>query len=224
VLYQHAQQEWAQPKTCAHCQAQLEVTLFHQATNVKCGHCDAMNDVPVGMASGLYFQGLGVHSLAREAAQAQWIAADDTEHWYKELRIQGQSDRTYYLQQWSAYWTVYFQHFLHFHPHHTETIEQGIAAKMAHYETYDHESEKRQRSEVDQALAVVQTRDPNAMAALQSGPVDLDSLIIGIHERSDRAGTTQLLRLKHGWDDEDEQVDQWIAIEVSKLDSDLAAR
>jgi len=90
LLFKMAQEECSKPHSCPSCGAGIDVTIQHAASAVKCPHCDSVNEINVGPATGYYYQGNGVHGLAQEAVFEKFMAQLDGE---KGLQRMASSDR-----------------------------------------------------------------------------------------------------------------------------------
>jgi len=226
VLQQLAEREWAQPRACGECDAEIRVPIVHATSSVTCGHCNAVNSIEVGMATGMYFQGNGVHSLAAEASRAQWQAESQAEHDLNELRHPTTADRQRYHDAAKARWSAYYTAFKSLHPGHTPTLEESVSAKLAHYTAWDFTSENRERDFFGEVIGLAAARNREGLlGAIQSGKnVDLDDCVCAVHERGDRDGAVLLLDIQHQLEDEDEPKQEWIAEKLAELDEDLANR
>ncbi len=226
VLGQLAEKEWGQPRACGECDAHITVPIVHAASSVTCGHCNAVNSIEVGMATGLYFQGNGIHSLASEVSQTEWLAESQAEHDFNELRHPTSADRQRYHDTARARWTAYYTSFKSLHPGHEPTLEQAVDAKLSHYTAWDFKSENRERDFFGDIIGLARAGDRDGLInAIQAGQdVDLDDCVCAVHERGDREGATLLLDVQYQLDDEDEPKQEWIAEKLDELDEDLANR
>ncbi|MBI5548662.1 MAG: hypothetical protein HY901_32675 [Deltaproteobacteria bacterium] len=129
-LQRLAQKEWQKPRLCGGCKAELVVTQRHGASSVTCRFCGAVNDVTLGAATGLFYQGSGVDSLAAEASREEWIAQLDAERRFSDLREPTPADRDRYLDAVRAYWTTYYRFVARLNPGFNRTVEQAVAARM----------------------------------------------------------------------------------------------
>jgi hypothetical protein len=132
TLFPLAQAEVARPRQCSQCGAAIAPTIAYAACNVACSHCGAVSSLEVGPATGLYYEG-GVHHLAREHARDAWLAQNDAEHWLHDLREPTDADQARFLAAAQTYWHTYYTAFAHFHPGMNRSIDEAVAAKMAHY-------------------------------------------------------------------------------------------
>jgi hypothetical protein len=226
VLRQFAEREWGEPRACGECDAPISVPTVHAASSVNCGHCNAVNSIEVGMATGLYFQGTGVHALASEASQNEWLAEWQAEHDFNELLHPTSADRQRYHDAARIRWTSYYTAFKGLHPGYGPSLEEAVQAKLAHYTAWDFKSEDRERDLFGDIVKLAAAQDRQGLiAAIQSGgDVDVDDCICAVHERGDRTGTTLLLDIQYQLDDEDEPKQEWIAEKLAELDEDLANR
>ncbi len=119
------------PVNCSQCGGRLEVTVFWAASNVTCPHCKAVNGVKMCAAGGLFYQGNGLHALAREAA---WeLRAGEQQAQQASLRNAPDAIKNKYLAGARAYWTRYYETILALNPGHPHTLEEAVTAKLAHY-------------------------------------------------------------------------------------------
>ncbi len=92
---------------CSQCGAPISPTVFHEASNVTCTHCKAVSVVRPGMATLLFFQGIGLHALGEEAALDESARLEDaTERWHAK-REKRRADVDAYLAAHRKYWLTY---------------------------------------------------------------------------------------------------------------------
>ncbi len=219
-LYDLTQTELAAPRECAGCAAPLTVEVYWQAANITCAHCGAVGLVNPGPATGLYFQGAGVHHLSREAAKDQWLSEQQAEHWFKELRLPTEDDFQRYLGAAKLFWDTYHNAFQHYHPNWGQTIEAATAAKMAHYTAYEQQSERTERARNGQLVALVGSRDPNGLGQFLSGSgIDADEAARAPYERGDFDGAAFVLSIGHRIEGANDPIDEYIAERMADLAS-----
>jgi hypothetical protein len=226
AVYVVAQAERNRTHSCAECGAPLQVTIRHASSNLACASCGAVNEIALGLASGMYFQGNGVHSLASEAASQHWLSEWQHEHWFNSLRHPTDADRERYLAAARGRWLAYYHRYAQLHPGFSRSVEQAVDAKMAHYTTWDWTSETRERRLVGKIVALAAARDRAGLVATiqAAGHVDLDDLVCAVHERRDRDGAALMLDIQHQLQGEDEPKNAWINEKLGELDADLAKR
>jgi hypothetical protein len=222
ALYQTAMQEYQQPRHCPSCGAQIEVAIRYQASNVTCPFCNAVNTIEVGPATGLYFQGAGVHSLAEEENIQQYMAWLDTERWYNDLRNPTAQDRERMLGAARTYWTAYYTTMKRLHPGFQEDIAAAVSAKLAHYDAYDRKADQGERSVYGNIVELAASRDQNRLwQYLQSLPesqLDMDDAVRAVYEHGDRDGAVLLMRMQHRMENEEEPIDSYIKEKLADLD------
>jgi hypothetical protein len=176
------------------------------------------------MATGLFYQGLGVHSLSQEAALDLWAAQHDAERDYNDWRHPTDDDRKAYLDQVRTYWTAYYEATMKFHPGYPRTIEESVNDKMSHFDAYDNEQDKKDRAFYGQLLRLAKAGDQAGLKAHMQQAEDLDECPSAIHEHGDRDGTVLALRIQYELEDEDEDQQEWIQEKLKDLDEALATR
>lgn len=92
---------------CSACKAPLELRILHQASNVECGHCRALNTLRPGPATAMFFGGSALHFLALEAAWPERAALRQAEGRFRALREASERDAETYRQALRRYWTPY---------------------------------------------------------------------------------------------------------------------
>lgn len=224
VLYKLAEVECAQPRSCPSCGASIEVSIQHAHSAVKCPHCDSVNELDIGQATGMYYQGNGVHSLAHEAASEQWIAQDDAEKAYNDWRHPTDDDRKTYLDAVTAYWTTYYQATQKLHPGFSQSIEEAVQGRLAHYHQYDPVSDQSARTYFGQLIRLARAGDQAALKSHMQAGDDLEDCISAIHEHGDREGTVLALGIHYELEDEDEDQNEWTQEKLKELDEQLANR
>jgi len=222
ALYQTAMQEYQAPRHCPSCGAQIEVAIRYQASNVTCPYCNAVNTIEVGPATGLYFQGAGVHSLAEEENLQQYLAWLDAEYWYNDLRNPTAQDRERMLGAARTYWTAYYTTTKRLHPGFQEDIAAAVNAKMSHYDAYDRKVDQTERSVYGNIVQLAASRDQNRLwQYLQSLPesqLDMDEAVRAVYEHGDREGAVLLMRMQHRMEQEEEPVEDYIKEKLADLD------
>jgi hypothetical protein len=173
TLYTQAQRDSQQPVQCTKCGGGIQQTVFHQSSNVNCGHCGAVNQLHPGMAAGLFFQLIGLHALSHEQAYPEWLAMFRAEKAYHGFRVPITRDREALLAAAHAYWTKYYTAQRTMHPGFDETfgsIEKAVNAKLTHYGAWDPPIDQMTRAKFQVLVDTVATGDRNAiMRVLQGG-------------------------------------------------------
>ncbi len=219
-LYDLAQLELAQARECAGCGAPLRVDTYWQASNVTCSHCGAVGLITPGPATGLYFQGAGIHHLAAEAAIDAWLNEQQAERWYKNLRMPTEEDLQQYLGAVQLRWDTYHNAFQHYHPNWEQTIEAATAAKLAHYTAYDQAGEQTERVRNGHIAAMVSARDVNGIGQLlASGDMDPEEAARIPYERGDYEGAAMVLTVGHRIEGAGEPLSVYVTEHMSDLAS-----
>ena len=226
VLWKMAEQEMAKPRACPSCGSPIEPTIQHAHQTIACPHCGSANEPSMGQATGLYYQGLGVHALAREAAWDLWVAQHKAEQAYNFWRHPSDDDRKTYLNAVAAYETAYFEKTTALHPGFDKTVEQAVAERLAHHETYDNSEEKTERAAYGQFLRLASAGDRAGIESQLDSNDDLEAsdVVEAVHEHGDRKATQLMLEIQYKRDDEDDDQAEWIAERFKELDEDLSTR
>ncbi len=218
ALYQIAQSEQAKQRECSQCAAPLNIEMVWQACNVTCAHCGAVGMVSPGPATGMYFQGSGIHDLARESAREAWIGSQHAEHWFKELRLPTEDDFQRYLGSARDFWTDYHNACAHYHPGWGQTIEAATEAKMAHYTAYEQATERSERARNGQIVSLSAARDRNGLGQLlSSGSIDADEAARAPFERGDFDGAALIFGIGHQLEGSDEPLAEYIGERMADL-------
>jgi phage FluMu protein Com len=224
ILYKMAEGECKKERQCPSCGAGIEVSIQHAHSAIKCPHCDSVNEMDIGMATGLYYQGNGVHSLAQEAAADKYMALQNAEHDFNEWRHPTDEDRDKYMAAAADYWTGYYQAYQKLHPGFSQTIEEAVKGRMAHYDQYDNVQDQTDRLFYGDLVRKAQARDRDSIREHLEGAEDPDEAPSAVHEHGDREGTIVVLQVLHEMQDEDEEIHEWIQEKLKELDEDLATR
>jgi hypothetical protein len=224
VLYKMAEQECTKPRSCPSCGASIEVSIQHAHSAVRCPHCDSVNELDIGQATGLYYQGNGVHSLAQETSFELWVAQHEAEKAYNAWRHPTDDDRKAYLDAVTNYWTAYYQATQKLHPGFKQTIEEAVGARLAHYHQYDPGKDQSDRAYYGQLVRLAKARDSAALKAHMQNAEDLEECASAIHEHGDRDGAVLALQIQYQLEDEDEDQQEWIQEKLNELDENLANR
>lgn len=242
-LYDLAQQEMAKPVNCPSCGAPLEARARYATASEKCPHCGSVNEIAVGMATGYYFQGMGVHNLSQEAALPQWTAMQEAEHEFNELRHPSSEDKQKYLGAVRAHWTTYYETFTKLNPAHPRSVQESVNDKLAHYTTtvWDGGADQAEQSAVSAALQLVASGNEKGVYEFlkKNTQLDIDDLVVAVHERGDRKGAKFLLALEYELEKNmviititpqgvtigsNEPFEKWRKERLHELDHDLANR
>jgi hypothetical protein len=224
LLFNMAQEECGKPHSCPSCGAGIDVTIQHAASAVKCPHCDSVNEINVGPATGYYYQGNGVHALAQEAVFEKFMAQIDAERDYNEWRHPTDDDRKKYLGVVAAYWTAYYEATQGLHPGFKQTVEEAVKGRLAHYAQYDNAQDQSDRAFYGELLRLAAARDEAGLMSHLEGAEDLDECPSAVHEHGDRDGTILVLKAVHKLEDEDDSLKDYIKEKLTDLDQDLATR
>ena len=92
---------------CSQCGAPIQVTVFHEASNVTCGHCKAVSVVRPGMATLLFYQGICLHALGEEAALDESARLEEAVERYQAKRNKRKADVDVWVAAHRKYWLVY---------------------------------------------------------------------------------------------------------------------
>jgi rubrerythrin len=131
VLLKLAQHEAKKPINCPQCGGVFENKLRWATVNEQCPNCDSVNEIFQSTASGLFFSGLGIHSLAQEASFTLWKAMEK-----EEERFHNKGTKKDHEAAVVAYWTSYYEFTKDNHPGFNKTVEEMVDAKLAHYRSY----------------------------------------------------------------------------------------
>lgn len=224
LVYKMAQQECQKERQCPSCGAGIQVEIQHAHSAVRCPHCDSVNELDIGMATGLYYQGLGIHALSHEAAFGDWIAQHDAELAFNAWRHPTDDDRKAYLDAARTYWTNYYQTTLKLHPGFNRTLEEAVDAKMSHYSAYDNAHDQKERAFYGKLVRAARAGDEAALRELMQNAEDVEECAVAIHERGDRQGAVMALKIQHQIEDEDEDLREWLQEKLAELDENLATR
>lgn len=109
-LWALAEQEMLTMRTatkCTQCGAPIEPSVLHEASNVTCPHCKSVSVVRPGMATMMYFQGVGLHAFGEEAALDESAKLEDADERYKNKREKRKADVKAWVDAHRKYWRVY---------------------------------------------------------------------------------------------------------------------
>lgn len=224
-LWNVAERDSKQPTACVKCGAGVQMTVFHQSSNVTCTHCGAVNQLHPGMAAGLLF-GSGLHALAHEAAWNEWLAMTRAERTYQNFRVPTTNDRDAYVSAARAYWRKYYALFAENHPGFAEafgSVDKAAEAKLAHLVAYDPPVEVTARAKMQVVLDAARTGDRATIQRAVQG-VDLDDAVRCVFEHGDARGTMILLELQHAHEREDDPLPKWSAEQIARMSRDMRAR
>jgi uncharacterized protein YoxC len=225
-LRQIAEQEISRGIPCSHCGAPLHVQEFTQASQVTCGACHAVNDVMPGSATALFYQGLGAHSLAHEAAWNEWLAEREAKARLDAFRHPTAYDRWVYLNAAHGYYTKYYQEGLKIHPGFTKDVAAAVDAKMKHYTAWDQPIDQQAREFFGNLVEASSKGDQATLKQMATNPphhIDLDGCIECLVERHHFPAAAFLLGIKYDKDGEDDPKQQWIAKELADMRKFLGA-
>lgn len=225
-LFGLAQGECARERACPQCGAAYRPEIQHAFSNMKCPFCGALNEVDPGSATGMYYQGGGVHHLALEQAFPQWEKMTAAERAYQRLRHPTEDDRKAFLQAAREYWLAYYRATQKLHPGFAQTVEEATGAKMLHFDSHDPGSEKKLRARRGEILALARAGDRAGIeAALKKDPrADLDDLVGAVFEHGETKGAALLLEMQHARESVDEPRAAWVQEKLAELAQDMARR
>ena len=222
AIYPIAQQEWEKTRNCSECGSEFKPPLIYQSSNYNCPYCNAVNMIEVGPATGLYFQGLGVHSLAEETTMQHWIVMFDAENAYNDLRNPTDQDRQNYLNAVRNYWTAYYTEFKRLHPGFAEEIPNAVEAKMKHYDVGETKVDEKERGVLGNLVQLAASRNEQQLwqyiTSVPEDDLDLDDAVRAAYEHGDRDGAILLLKMKHAYEKEDTPLNEFIREELEYLD------
>lgn len=210
---------------CGHCGAPLTNPTPWQSANVTCAACRAVTTAYPGVATGLYFQGNGVHALAVEAARSERLAELAAERAYKGRRVPTTTDRDAYLRAAAAYWTKYYEVVRSLHPGFDGDVKAAVQGKMLHFSQWETQPERDARAKAQTIVDVSASgRHAELRATVKSLGVDLDDAIHTLFEHGDAKGTETLLGAKYVEDHESDPKGPWIRHEFARLSREFRLR
>lgn len=227
-LYPLAEEECSQSRSCTSCGAAIIVDIKHVCIDYECPFCNSINEILMGEATGYYYQGNGVHSLAQEAAFEKQLAEMDAENAYHFYRHPTDTDRENYTNVARAHWRAYYEELAKVNPGFSKTVEQAVEERLKHYEFGDISSDREvtERAMFGSFLKLVRTGDKAKINELFDNfdEFDIDDAIVLVHEHGDRDGARLVLSVKYEREEEDEDYDEWLLEQMKELDRDLADR
>ena len=224
-LHTLARAEIERGVSCNTCGAPLAITVYWQASNVECNHCNSVSGYQPGAAAGLYFQGAGAHSLAQEQALAEWFTEQQAERTLKRYRFATSADHAAYMEAARAYHTKYYQALRDLHPGSPgalTTPEAAAAEKLKHYTAWDRDDENHKRAFLANLLAASQQQGQAALSEmLRNVPVGLSlgDCAFCLQEHGDNAGAQVALHLEYEQEGEDEPRAEWMREQLSDINS-----
>ena len=224
-LYEIVQQELAQGLNCSQCGAGIQVTVFWQASNETCPHCQSVNTVNPGMATGLFYQGLGLHALSHEQGWNEWLAEQAARKGFDDRRHPTATDHRRWLAAVRTYWTKYYETTRALNPGFTQDVEEAVDNRVQQVVAYEPPLEGIQRDFYDKLCSTAAQQDVAALRALlQDMPsgVDLDECAECLVEHADRAGATLVLEYQFAEEDEDDPRGPWIRERMREIVETLA--
>lgn len=223
-LQQLAQAEVAQGAKCTSCGGPVPLETPWQASKAACSHCGVMNDVSPGLAAGLFYQGLGAHALAHEAAFDAWLEEWNAKRAFDARRCPSAYDHWVYLEAAKKYYTQYYTAGLQVHPGFTQDVAAAVAAKMKHYSAWDQPIDQQARQCIGEVVDAANRGDAAALkAAVEKRPhhVDLDDIGYALVERGLIDAAKHYFGLQYEMEDEDEPKGAWIAEKLKDAISTL---
>jgi len=228
-LQQLAQQEIQGGAPCSGCGAPFQVEVYWKSTNQKCPHCGAMSSVSPGPAASMFYQGIGIHSLAHEAAIEEWKAEQQAENRYNALRHPTEKDRQQYLASAQAYWTKYYQTVAQIDPGFDGNVEGAVQGRLQHYSFWDPGVDQQARAYMDRVIEMAAARNEGGLRQLMSGERPsgvwgLDDICEAIAERGDVEGTKLALAIRYDLEDEDDPKDEWVREQLREIMETVRSR
>lgn len=220
-------QEYQRGVACSQCGSPFQNPTYWASSTITCPSCGSVNNVSPGMASGLFYQGLGIHALSQEAALEEWKAERQAERAFNKFRNPTDADFQQYLQAGRNYWTRYYQESQRLHPGFAQafgSIEAAVEAKMAHYTQWVQPLEQTQRAFYGQLVNAAATNDPASIKAVlgrRPDSIDLDDCAMSLVEHQQLQGAKVVLTVKHAEDNEDEPVGRWVAEQIRDIQNTL---
>lgn len=221
-LRQLAQSEMQAPAACSNCGAPIAPADPTKASQIRCGSCQAINDVTLSTAAALFYQGLGAHALACEAAWPQWLAQREADERCKAFRHATAYDFWLTIEAARAYWTAYYHAGLAIYPGFTAQVplEQAVEAKLKHYTAYKQPIDKQKEELLGQVVEASSKGDAAAMQRIVSSLphfVSLDDCLECLVERQHYPAAQFLFGIKFDKDGEDGNKQKWIAEQLAEM-------
>lgn len=222
-LRQLAQAELKTEIACSQCGSPFQLTVFWQASNETCPHCQAVNSVTPGTAAYSFFAGNGLHALSHEQAFEEWKAEQRAKKTLDDFRQPTAYDHWQYLQAAHTYWTRYYQAVQQMHPGFAQaygSIEAAVEAKLKHYTAHDPVQEQQQRDFMGRMLQAAYQNDAATLQQLfqqMPGGVDYDDCAYAAMERHQRNAAALILNMKYDAEGEDEPRNQWLQEQLREL-------
>lgn len=191
-LHAAALAEIAVAVPCQHCGAELDRrgTAWHTVVNLTCPHCQAITTATPGTAAQMFAMGLGAISLARESAWPQWLAMQDAEAQWHDLRHKTLDDLARWEAANRAYWQAYADAMGRLHPGWTpQHVANEVTGKMSSFMEYTATDDR----------AVRETNQVGMNAAASGDPARLAHWL---DAQRDREGAAQMLieaSIERGW-------------------------
>ncbi len=223
-LKQLAEQEQQSGAKCSSCGGPVPIQTPWQAEKSACSHCSVMNDVVPGLSAGLFYQGIGAHALAHEAAWDHWMAEWKAKDAFDKRRCPTAYDHWVYIEAAKAYYTTYYQAGLQVNAGFVSDVATAVAAKMKHYSAWDQAIDQQNRAFMGQVVDAANKGDAEGMKALISQRphhVDLDDIGYALVERDLIDAAKFFFGLKYDLEDEDDPKGAWIAEQIKDTISTL---
>ncbi len=216
---------------CQNCGADVKPELYHQASNARCPHCQAVSTITPGMATAMYFGGGAVHNLAREASLREWLAMGEAERRFQGLRHPTEDDLKQYEAATATYWRAYCFAFGKHHPGWNDaTVEADFRGKMGHFHEYVAGNDKETRARMTDALRVVATGDGRSFGQWlkTNRPGDeasyLEEVILAAAEHGDLRGVSMLVEVLYALERPDEPKSQWTREKLAEVNRWMVTR
>ena len=219
-LYEIVQQELAEGLNCSQCGGQIQISVYWQASNETCPHCQSVNSVSPGMATGLFYQGIGLHALSHEQAWNEWMAEQSARSLFDDRRHPTAGDQQRWLAAVREYWTKYYETTKQLNPGFGQEVAEAVENRVKQVCAYEPPLEGIQREFYEKLCSTAAQHDPAALRALlQDMPsgVDLDECAECLVEHADRAGAILVLEYKYEEDDEDDPRGPWIREQLKDI-------
>lgn len=218
AMYPLAAREAEQPQPCPNCAAQIQMGVMYASVNITCPYCKSVVTMQPGLAASLYYQGLGVHSLADEQTLDIWSGLNDLEYEYGKKRVPTDMDRQQYIEATRRYWTEYYGAVRKLNPQYNRTVEEAVSAKLMHFDQGQTVDDKQNQHLYGKVHQAGKARDSNALLQLASSSgFSWDDAVRVMLEHGDRDGAVFVLRHYHKAEQEDDPIDQWIAYQIVHL-------
>jgi rubrerythrin len=164
ALYALAERERGAKVACAQCGAELMSPAWFDSVNITCPSCGAVTTAYPGTAAMTFFRGSGAIQLAREASWPAWLALQDAEAAWRELRHKTLDDLARFEQAHIAYWRAYGEAMARVHPAWSaQRIADEVRGKMSWFYETTAKDDRTVRETNQAGLAAVAAGDAGAL-------------------------------------------------------------